>query len=147
MAITIEKVIPNPDKPHAPYVRLVLDDGTAVEFTVRKVHYDSLTTAGKLAYAKECREYHSPTARGQREARRAIWDADDLAVEQAKFIMRHIATTDEGVTVSVTWKGLTAEHVIPNDPANATANAQAAHQAVLDAKAAEAEATAAFNVG
>lgn len=118
------------------------------ETEVRTVKWDGLDTAAKrMTYATECAEYHHTTDMAKKAARRAAWDADDKAAQEAKFIMRHVSTTAEGVTVSVTWQGLTAQHVIPNDPATATANAQALHQAEKAKRDAEAAMVSAFNVG
>jgi hypothetical protein len=161
MAITIEKVIPNPDKTHAPFVRVLLGDGTAVEFTVKKEVYDSLNAAGKKAYVQECMEYHSPTEKGQREARRAAWDADDLAranaaAEEARQAeLAKLTVTPQGfvrdekgevvgVSVTVTHQGHTTSATIANDPASAEANALAAWQVSKDAADAEAASLAAF---
>lgn len=159
MAITIEKVIPNPDKPHAPFVRLILDDGTAVEFTVRKAKYDTLTASGKRAYALECMEYHAPTARGQREARRAAWDADDKAVADAaaeaarlaqEAIFNHAATgfvkdkdgNKVGITATVTYHGLQWSGAVPYTADKAAFKASleevfAAYETAMNAEKAE----------
>lgn len=166
--MTIQYAVPIPEKSHVLHVGLLVPNSvekvdpvtklvTMVdgikEMPVRKSHFTSLGpltapfNAKQLAYAKQCCEVHHPTDKAKQAARRAQWDADDKAREEAKFVMRHVATTADGVTVSVTWQGLTAQHVIPNDPANAAANARVAHQAKVDAQAAEAQANAAFNVG
>lgn len=139
-----------PGKPHIQHVALIRDDGTRVEIPVRKATLRSLSAAKQVVYVNECAEYHAGTGEGwmeRRNARRAAWDADDKAREEAKFIMRHVATTDAGVRVSVTWKGFTAEHLIANDPANAAANAQAAHDAEKARRDALVAETAAFNIG
>jgi hypothetical protein len=160
--MSIQYAVPIPEKSHVLHVGLLVpnsvekvDPVTGVvtmvdgiqEIPVRKSHYESLSATEKLTYVTQCAEFHHPADRARAQARRDAWDADDKAKAEAKFIMRHVSTEGDTVTVSVTWQGLTAQHTILNDPATATANAQAAHQAVLDAKAAEAEATAAFNVG
>lgn len=161
----VEKLIPNPNNPSAPYVRLILDDNTAVEFPVRKATFDSLAAAEKqLAYVLECKEFHSGDGPGwvaRRAARRAAWDADDKtktdaavaaakAAEEAKFVVtpqgyvKDDKDTILGVQVTVTYHGLTATMVIPNDAASAAANARKAFADVEARANAEKAALAAF---
>lgn len=151
MAKLYGNTIQHPDKQHVAFALLEKDSGERVEIPVRIAHYNSLTAAKKLAYVLECAEYHSPVGQGwqtKKASRRAVWDADDKAAQEAKFIVRAIGSTEGGeVRVNVTHHGLTAEFIIANDPANVEANARKAFAEYEATVNTEKQALAAFNIG
>lgn len=118
-----------PDKPHVLYAGLLCDDDVERTVPVRKTHYQSLsTTAKKLAYVVECAEHHHPSGRdgeAKRVARRKTWEDTDKATEEAKFVVVPIEFVGDMVRVSITHHGLTAEALIPNDPATAEVSCRA----------------------
>jgi hypothetical protein len=160
--MTIQYAVPIPEKSHVLHVGLLVpnsvekvDPVTGVvtmadgiqEIPVRKSHYESLTSSKKLTYAKECAEFHHPTARAKAQARREAWDADDLAKEQARFVTRNPRLVDGQVAVDVTHKGWTTTVTIPNEPANAEANARTAFDVAYQAKVDADAALAGFTMG
>ena len=65
------------------------------EVPVRKSVYETLTTdADRIAYALECAEYHYSTSEAMKKARRAAWDADDKAVEDARIAAERLAEAE-----------------------------------------------------
>jgi hypothetical protein len=119
-----EYVVQDPDKAHALRVGLryegAVDGKDEIhEVPVRKSHYESLSTTKRLAYVKECAEFHmvGPT-HPKAQNRRAAWDADDKAkadaaalaaktAEEAKFIVTPHGIKDGLVAVTIVHHGLT----------------------------------------
>lgn len=144
----IEYAVPNPGKAHVLHVGLRYEkagDGKDKihEVPVRASHYNGLATAAdKLAYVQTCEKWHFNRDKAIRNA----WDADDRSKEEAKFIMRPLWADGGNVVVSIAHHGLTAELSVPNDPANAEANARKVF-ADYEAKVlAERQALAAFAI-
>lgn len=177
--MTIQYAVPIADKSHVLHVGLLVPaslervdpvtkavtmvDGIQ-EIPVRKSHYNSLTTSGKLAYVKQCAEVHHSTDRAKAIARRALWEADDrakadAAAEAAKLAKEAIFDMKQqghvrddkgqvvGVNVVINWQGFSCTAMIPADPANAEANGKAAWQTAKTAYDAEQASLAAFNFG
>lgn len=100
---TIQYAAPVPEKAHVLHVGLLID-GIIRETPVRKEKFLSLGpdkapfTAGQLAYALECADFHHPNVRGkdaQRVARRKEWDADDKAKADAAAEAARLAAEAE----------------------------------------------------
>jgi len=172
--MTIQYAVPIFEKSHvlhAGFLTTEMVDGVSIPITketpVRKVHFASLGpltppyNAKQLTYVKQCAEVHHPSDPAKAIARRAAWDADDLAranavaeaVRQAELakltvtpqgFVRDEAGEVVGVQVQVTHQGHTTSATIANDPASAEANALAAWQASKDKADAEAASLAEF---
>lgn len=169
--MTIQYAVPIPEKPHVLHVGLLVpssvervDPVTKVvtmvdginEVPVRKVHFASLGpltapfSAKQLTYVKRCCEYHHPTDRAKRDARKAAWEADDKAVadaaaeaarqaELAKFTVTPQGFVKDkegeviGVQATITHQGHTCTANIGLVAELAEQNARTAWQASKDA--------------
>lgn len=150
----IDYAVPLPDKPHILHVglRFATPRGDEIlETPVRRSMWESLpNAAARLAYAQEAAEYHHPRgSRGleKRATRRATWDADDLAAEQAKWVARQVGKEGNLALVEVTHGGLSVQVWVPLKSVDPEAVIKAAWQAEWDKHQAEQRALAAFNIG
>lgn len=140
-------VTPDPRNENILHVGVTVEeDGAPVnhDFAVRKSHWESLKTPkAQAAYLQECHDYHHPAGpdgQRKRKDRRAAWDAEDKAAEEAKWTAKPVGRNGDNVLVEVAHGGLTVQVTVPADAADkaqAIKDAWAVAKAAKDAEAAE----------